>query len=358
MNAYSLFFGLYCLFFSLSLFAEEAPPLKIGAILYLTGTEYSNVASEFKRGLELGIDEEKGPVELIIEDDHALPKNSATAARKLLDVDKVDVIFVSEYIQARVVGPLAKRANTPMVVIWESSPEIETINEYSFGIGLWTPSAGGMPAQHAIHTLKAKTASLIYDVTAWSTTVAKYFKEEFTRLGGTILLEEALPRGQSDFRSSLLKMKEKNADVLFAPVNDYPVAFFKQLKQMGYNRPVLSSDQISQEFIDNANGAMENIFFSNADDRMNPKLNILEKQYQRKYKTTPGNIHFVGLAHDAFRIVSSAWKKNNGEKLREELLATKDFPGLFGPVTINKGGTFARPEVMYIVKNGKQEHLK
>lgn len=336
-------------------FAADTP-LKVGAVLYLTNYDYSNVAVEFKHGLELAAADIGAPVELFIEDDQGVTKNTATATQKLININHVNVVFYAEYVQVQVGAPIASRAGAPSMVIWESSPEIESLGEHVFGLGLWQPSAGSMPAKYAAEKLHAKTAALIYDLSPWSANVAKYFTGEFKKAGGRIVLEDTYPKGETDFRSSIAKLKNLDADVVFAPVSEHPVAFFKQLRQAKFDRPVLSSDQISREFIEAAGGALEGVVFSNADDRLNPKLEKLRADYEARFGAAPSNIHLVGLAYDAMMVVETAWIKRGQMTLNAALAAHGNFDGVLGSIQLNESRTFRRPEVIYVVKDGKAEH--
>lgn len=340
---------------SLSAAPTSSKVLKAGAVLYLTQSDYANVAKEFKRGLELAVSDSDIDIELIIEDDEGQNSKAVTATQKLIAVDKVDLLLFSEYVQVQAAGPLAQRAKIPTLVYWESSPEIQNVGDHIFGIGLWTPSAGGAPARFAIQELGAKTASLIYDVSSWSDNVSKYFKREFTRLGGKIVLEETLPKGASDFRTSIARMKQKKSDVLFAPASEHPAAFFKQLKVIGYEKPVLSSDQISQEFIDAANGSLEGVYFSNADEEFGTGSESLIKKYKRVYDEAPGSLYFVALAYDALCFAVKAWKEKEDRSYKAALRNLKDFKGVLGPIVINQNNSFPREEVIYLVRDGKAE---
>ncbi|MCB0317107.1 MAG: ABC transporter substrate-binding protein [Bdellovibrionales bacterium] len=336
---------------------DNLKELKIGSVLYLTNNDYANVAQEFKRGLELAAKDTKIPVKLIFEDDMGRNSMTVSSVEKLVAVNDVDVVFFAEYVQMRVGIGVTRRRGIPAISIWESSPEIEDLGEYAFGFGLWSPNGGAVPAEYAFNKLNAKRAAVIHDETAWSNNIAKYFKQKFTELGGEINFEDSYNKGTVDFRASIAKLNGKDFDILFAPIGEQPVPFFKQLRQVGFSKPVLSSDQISKEFIDAADGALEGVMFSNADDRLSDKLNNLALRYVDIYEIQPHNIYFVGLAYEALSVVAKAWENKGEKKLNKSILEIQNYPGLFGPISISDSGTYARPEVMYLVKNGKQVHL-
>ena len=332
-------------------------PFRIGTVLYLSNSDYANIAKDFRRGIELAVDSADIPIKLFIEDDQGQNRLTLTATQKLINIDKVDVLLFAEYLQIQVTGPLAMRHSVPIITFWESGPEIEKIGKYSFGTGLWAPSSGELPARFAFNKLNARKIAIIYDRAAWSENVVKYFKKEFLALGGEIVMEEVLDKYESDFRSSITKLKAKKADALFAPINTHPAHFFQQLKELNYTKPAISSDQISQEFIDAAHGGMEGLYFSNADDRLTPDLSSLVKAYQKKYMELPGSEFFVGLAHDATKFAIQAWSNKKKNSLRDTLYSLGTVNGVLGPININSNGSSPRDEVMYVVKNGKPKHV-
>lgn len=336
--------------------AAPGGPLDIGVVLYLSNNDYSSVALDFRRGIELAASRSEIPVRLHVEDDQLQSRLTVSAVQKLVNVDRVDVVFLNEYVQANAAAPVALQAGIPVVAMWESSPEIEKIGTNIFGLGLWVINAGAVPAQFAYKRLGARRAGLIYDMAVWSESVAKYFKNEFISLGGSITFEETLPQGASDFRAAVLKAKTKDIDVLFAPINDHPAVFFKQLKQSGFSLPVLTSDELSREFIEAAGEAVEGVYCSNAEDRFGEDFEALGRQYRETFGDDAGNLYYVALAYDAGNVVIEAWKNRGSQSLAKYLYTHPHYSGVLGPIDINERGSAPRGEVMYVVRNGKLVH--
>lgn len=334
-------------------FAETLPKLKAGAALPLTNNDYASVGHEFQRGFELALDELGDRIDLKIEDDQGQSKMTVSAVQKLINVDRIDILFLAEYMQVQPSGPIAERSKVPTVVFWESSPEIESTGAYTFGIGLWQPSAGQVPARYAFDELKGRKAAIIYDSTPWSDTVVKYFKREFLARGGAIVFESALLRGEVDFRSEIAKLKATDTDFVFAPISEHPATFFQQLKTAGYRKPVLSSDQISDELISAAQGGFEGVLFSNVDNTISPALSDLTKKYVRKFESKPKNIVTVALSYDALRYAWHEWDTRGSKTLYEALKSCDHFSGTLGRICVNGSRSSPREEVMFQVRNGK-----
>jgi branched-chain amino acid transport system substrate-binding protein len=338
--------------------AEKTSTLRVGAVLSLTNNDYANVEQEFKRGIELGVEESPVPIELYIEDDNLNYKNSVTATQKLVNIDRVDAIIFAETAQVHTAGPVAKEANIPSVIIWESSPVIEEMGTGFFGVGMWQPNAGEVPADFAYNKLQAKTASVVHDQNIWAENVAKWFIAEFERKGGKVTIVEAVPDDMTDFRGTIAKVKATKADVLFVPLGFNPDVFFKQLKESGgFKGEIMSSDGIGQEFIDAASGGMEGMYFSNADDSLSPSLMVLQEKYKKKYGEEPNNIQWVALGYDGILLIAHADQVKGDSSLSDAIAQTKEFPGAMGNITINEQGSFRRPEIMYMVKDNTAVHV-
>ena len=86
--------------------------LKVGVILPLTG-DLSITGEKMYQGVQLAQAElEKDGVQFVVEDSHSKPTDAVSAAQKLLNVDKVDVI-VGTYSpdETIAVAPVALKAN-------------------------------------------------------------------------------------------------------------------------------------------------------------------------------------------------------------------------------------------------------
>ena len=85
------------------------------------------------------------------------------------------------------------------------------------------------------------------------------------------------------------------------------------------------------------------------------KVTAFAKVFQEKFQTEP-DVH-AALAYDGFRILVEAMKRTSSqltpERVREELLKTKDFDGLTGPLTITPERQVQRPLFVVRWQNGK-----
>ncbi|MEK7390909.1 MAG: ABC transporter substrate-binding protein, partial [Patescibacteria group bacterium] len=97
--------------------------IKVGVIIPLTG-DLAIIGEELKKGIDLAISELqfKGlNITAIYEDDRFDPKVTATAANKLLNIDKVNFAVTFSIEEARPIVSIFNDHKVPLVVTWDSN---------------------------------------------------------------------------------------------------------------------------------------------------------------------------------------------------------------------------------------------
>ncbi len=338
--------------------AEETP-VRIGVLLALTGP-YPMQCNAFREGLELAQDEinrtggiNGRKLELVVEDTINEAKNALTAAKKLIEQNHVQAAIMSSYPEYRTGGMEFERHKIPVIAIWDSSPELDQMGEYIFGIGPWTPSSGEVAGQFAAKVLKAKKGVIITSIDPWADLVSDYFKDSFEKAGGVLLERYELNPDTNDFRSILGKAKMQSPDVIFAPIVDNIPVFHKQKIALGINVPVISSDVITQEHVDQVPAAFKNVFQTrNKEPDLKRNATLFEK-YKQKFGRDVKMPWFITTAYDAVMILSKAIKESrslSGEDISRQLYAIKDYPGATQDFSVSRAGSAPQMAVMYSVK--------
>jgi ABC-type branched-subunit amino acid transport system substrate-binding protein len=183
--------------------------------------------------------------ELVSEDDQCDPKAGVAVAQKLTDAG-IKYVF----------GPYCSGVAIPSSKIYDengailstvgSNPKV-TMGGYKsvFRIIAGDNLIGTSMAQYAFNTLKAKTAGVIDDRTAFGQGLADEFIKEAKNLNLTIVGQEYTTDKSTDFNAILTSMKSKNPDVIF--YGGYagqagPMA--KQMKGLGIKSKMLGGDAI------------------------------------------------------------------------------------------------------------------
>ncbi|MCO6432308.1 MAG: ABC transporter substrate-binding protein [Deltaproteobacteria bacterium] len=333
--------------------------MKIGALLHLTG-EFAMQGQAFREGVELAIDSlnSEGSASSLqfaaqFEDSQYKPLQSHSGAKHLANNPEVIGAVVTTMLEAKAGGKIFEQGKLPTIVLWDSSPELEQIGDYLFGIGPWAPSSGTVAADFAKSKLGAKSAVIINTNTEWSVYVADWFEREFKKSGGNLLAHYAIDPSETDFKTILLKARALDPDVLYVPIDSNILPFFKQAKQLNITKPLLTSDILDIELFNEGGDLFEGVYQTMSGDPDSPQTKAMIEEYKKKFGRSPDFIMFTAWAYDAVRLIGLAAR--NGEASRENvkkgLYAVSGYSGASGAITFNSAGSAPRPVTMYIVRS-------
>ena len=235
---------------------------------------------------------------------------------------------------------LAPAATAVNVTVDEKTNKVR---DFIFRVCYLDSDQGRRMANFALEDLGVKTAA-IYGSTSddYATGLAKYFKEEFTSKGGTIVAEEGFVNGDKDFRATLTKIKNANPEFIYVPGYYTEVAvLIKQAREMGITCPIGGGDGWDSPDMVSVAGAeaLNNTFFTNhySVEDPDPAIQKFVEAYKAKYNKLPDS--FAALGYDAARLLADAIERA-GEadpiKIKEALEATKDFPGITGKMSMDE----------------------
>lgn len=190
--------------------------------------------------------------------------------------------------------------------------------------------------------------------------MAQFFKETFQKNGGQIIAEEAYLAKDTDFKSTLTKLKAAAPDVIFVPGYYQEVGMIiKQGREMGLQIPFLGGDGWDSAKLPEIAGAqaLNNTFFANhySPDDNSPAIKQFVAAYQQEYHEMPDA--FAALAYDATMMIIEAIKRANAldtVKIKDELAKTQDYPAVSGIITLNATHDAVKSAVIIEMKEGKQ----
>lgn len=341
--------------------AEPNPPLKLGALMTLTG-EFAMQGEAFREGVELALEEVNAaggvagqPLRVVIEDTHSAAQVANTAARKLIDIDKVIGALTVSYPETEVGGAQFQRSRIPTIALWDSSPDIDKMGDYIFAIGPWTPSDAEVGAAYCEKALHAKTAVIVNTVEPWSELISDLFTQEFGKHGGKIRARFKVNPGESDFRTILAKVRSINPDVMYAPLTSEVVAFHSQRLIAGLQAPVLSSGIITPEHIAQNPPAFEGVYQTGIQDPDRPETKLLAKKYRAHFKKELSMPWFVATGHDAILLFAHAIATvgPHPEEIKDFLYTVRNFRGAAQDISISAGGSSPYYASMFQVRDKK-----
>ena len=353
---FSVFFALLS-FFPLVAHGENRE-LTIGAVLHLSG-DLAVFSLAFQEGIELAVAEHnaqnKHPVRLIVEDGRGEARTSNTAVRKLISTDKASVLLLSSYFDAAASEPEFEKKLTPAVVLWNANPELDAMNDFVFSLGAWTPSAGELAADFAIYSLKAKSAVVCVNNDPWGESVAKYFAARFTDRGGRILDTVFINPDGSDLPGVVSHLQTLNPEVVYSPLSFNIVAFYKQLHGSAWNKPIVTSEIISEEHVRSAPNAFEGIYQTQIANPSGSEFQALAAKYEAHFHKPIRLPWFTARAYDGAQIILKAFDSGvtSGAELEKHLYTIKGFKGASGDITILSTGSAPVMESMFRIETGK-----
>ncbi len=345
---------------------QEAKEIKVGAILPLTG-DNAVYGIAIKNGIELGAEEInrnggiKGKkITVIFEDDRAEPSQTISAFTKLTQINKVPLILGGVFSASSLaIAPLAQRDRVVLLSPTSSAVELTNAGPWFFRIYPSDTYDGSFLAKFAFENLKARSATVLYLQVSSTTAIAKVFEQEFSSLGGKIVLFEGHAEGTADFRATLSRLKGVKADIAFLPSYLKEMAIMlKQSKELGIDPQFLSISTFNDpKILELAGNAAENVLFStpyfdptSSDGLSRSFVNV----FRTKYNETP-NI-WAGYGYDVIRVASKAIEsadKYTPEQIREALGHISGFPGVTGTVTFDVNGDVEKELSVFTVKNGQ-----
>ena len=247
----AILFGLAC---SISPVLAEPPSdvlseLKLAVVAPVSGN-WGSYGSEIVRGAQLAIDdlrEQFGPLHFQVED-ACLAADTVKAATKLIDIDQIKAVVGSYCVVGMI--PMAGILERHKVIAFHSSAvadEILSAGDYVFTTNVTIANEAKALARYAYTDLGARRAAIMFLLTQWGQNYSKYFADEFTSLGGTVVATYENPIGSADFRTELLKISSLKPDVLFFPhVGAELGTALVQSLQAGLKVPVLGPHEAEE----------------------------------------------------------------------------------------------------------------
>jgi branched-chain amino acid transport system substrate-binding protein len=342
-------------------------PLHIAFWGVLSGADAS-LGEDSKQGVEIALDDLgntfKGhDILLTTEDGLCTPPGGATAGQKLA-ADSTLVGLIGSSCSDETVGGIAAITAAGLTTISPSNtrpaltdPSLPSGRDETYAGYLRTAHSdafqGKAAAEFAYNVLNVKTAATIHDGSAYAQALQGVFADEFKKLGGTITVQEAVSKGQTDMSTVLKTVAASNPELIYMP------NFIAEAAQLSAQIPQVTGlenvktmgadGHFSPDYLKGAGAAAVGHYLTS------PNFAAFQSGYEDfKAKRTAkfgGNPLSVFHAHgyDATNILFAALEKVAVENpdgslsvpkgaLRDAIFATKDFPGLTGTLSCTPNG--------------------
>ncbi|MFA6148893.1 MAG: ABC transporter substrate-binding protein [bacterium] len=367
--------GVLMAIFLTGAFAQAAEPLKIGAILSVTGPASFLGAPEAKT-LEVLVAEtnQKGgvmgrQVQLIIKDSGASPEKAFSFAKQLIDEEKVfAIIGPSTSGETMKIKGVAEAGKTLLLSCAAAEDIVNPVAKWVFK----TPQKDSDAVIKIFQEMKKMKITKI-GVLSGNDGFGKAGKGQIEKLapqhGITIVANEVYDAKASDLTAEVTKIKAANVQAIINwSVVPAQAIVIKNARQIGIKVPIFQSHGFGNiKYVEAAGPAAEGVLFpagrllvANVLPKSNPQKALLvkyAKDYESKYKEAPST--FGGHAYDAYTILMKAItqaKSTDPEKVRtaiENLHGFVGTGGIFNFSPTDHNGLNVDAFEMLTVKKGK-----
>jgi branched-chain amino acid transport system substrate-binding protein len=357
-------------------FAQAAEPIKIGAILSVTGPA-SFLGGPEARTLEMLVEEtnKKGgilgrPVQLIIKDSGASPEKAFSFAKQLIDEDKVfAIIGPSTSGESMKIKSVAEEGKTILMSCAAAEAIVNPVAKYVFK----TPQSDKDAILKIFEQMKKMKITKI-GVLSSNTGFGGAGKGQIEKLapehGITIVANEVYDKAASDLTAEVTKIKAANVQAIVNwSIEPAQAIVIKNARQIGLKIPIFQSHGFGNiKYVEAAGEAAEGVMFpagrllvADVLPKTNPQRELLLK-YKKDYMSFCSGEEcstFGGHAYDAFIILVKGIenaKSTDKEAVRTAIENLKGFVGTagifnFSPTDHNGLGIDAFE--MLTVKKGK-----
>ena len=335
-------------------------PLKIGGIIPLTG-DAASFGIPIQQSVYLAqkeINESGGingrQIEVIFRDGRCEKQDAKTAAEQLINEEKVELLLggacSDEFLSS---APIAQSEKVITFSSTATSPEISELGKYVFRTCPSDALAGKAAAGYAYNKWGAKTAGVIAEDKDYSQALKEVFSQNFTQLGGEVVMTETFPTGTTDFSDLAGKAKSLSPDVLYIlPQSSTPgVLLVKALKDQGVASKILTaevlliSDAVTEqgEILEGVTGIQP--FF----DETRPKTQKFLELYKKEFNLEPGYPADLAGVYDFMYLIKEAYEAvgSDPDKVSQYLYSLENWDGAVGDLSFDKNGD---PTLIYSIR--------
>lgn len=368
------------IFFIISLFIAfgsshslAAETIKVGIVLPLTGDQAKFGEIE-KQSFELALGEINGAggvkgqkLDLIIEDDTGRPEVGRSVVEKLITKDKVVLVGggYSSSVTYAVAG-VCQQNQMPFLVNTGSADNITTSGwEWVFRLNPPVSEYASSVNSLLEQVIKPQGAAILYENSLFGTSGAKEFEKTCEASGIKVLLKEGYEAGGIDFKPVLVKVKERNPDIVYmiSYIMDASL-LMKQAKELKLTPKMFIGGAAGftlPEFQQNAGIASEKVISATLWHEVVPYPGAMDyyKKFVAKYNK-PTEYHGAE-AYAAAYVIADALKRTKSFKNTDmqQALSETNMMTVFGPVKFASYGKYKNQNKLptYVVQwqDGKLE---
>lgn len=236
-----------------------------------------------------------------------------------------------------------------------------SVYDYVYRVCFEDAYQGAAMAAYSVDTLGKRKAAILYDnTTDYSTGLAEAFEEKFTEKGGQIVEKATYAAKDTDFNSSLTKIKNSGCDVLYVPGYYTEVGtIIRQAREMSLDVPIVGGDGFDSTDLVKLAGDktyLNDVYFTTAYTTVDASEELQQfiEDYKKEYNEDPSM--FSALTYDAANLMMQAYEEA-GTTEPEKVKAVMDkveFKGVTGAFTFDEKHTPKKAALVVKVVDGEQ----
>ena len=323
----------------------------------------------YKRGFEVAqkeIEKYKGKkARIVFEDTKGDPKTAVSAYESLKARYNFPAVFTWGSGVGIALTPLVNKDHIVQFGFAVASDAYSTPDDYTFRN--FPPSS--TEVQFIVSKMKDMGISnvALYSINNdYGKSIANAFKKQFAAAGENVVADETFNTGDTDFRSTIAKLKNTAPQAMF--LVSYPAEgalILKQSSEANFKTQVISSTAIigGKSFFDVAGTGAEGLIVSNntplfGSIKISEEATLYQEEYKELFGVYPTIQDSVGSrSYDALKIVEkvlSGCPPQNADCLKDGLYKISDYQGAMGgPQSFDRNGDVTGKFSLIEVKDGK-----
>lgn len=332
--------------------------IKVGFIGPLTG-EASPYGVPVKQGIELALQDaiKKGlidanKIQIISEDSKCDGKEATLAAQKLINVDKVKIIFGGQCSsETLAVAPIAEKNGVLLISSFSTSPNVTNAGDLVFRVPPSDENSGKIMADILVKD-GFKKIGIISERSLAAQTIVPVFESRLRATGINLIYNDSFSSDNNDLYTVATKVKDTNPEVVYLNVQTGSAGakIVKSLRNIGYEGKIYTYFISGDDFVKSGNyvNGIKILDFRAAKDEKT--LMEFTASFKDYFHTDPAYPFGATLGYDTGGIIFEAISKvgNDSKKIRDYLYDMKARPSVTGNLSFDRNGDPIGNDVYYL----------
>jgi ABC-type branched-subunit amino acid transport system substrate-binding protein len=234
--------------------------------------------------------------------------DAVPALRKLINIDKVDMILGPTSLEAQAVLPILQQSKIPDMIFGGTTQLDNLVSKYIWRAYPSDSELGTAMARYASDKGYTRAAILFASTESAQTLVAP-IHDAFERHGGTIVANISVVPGQSSYRSEIEQLYAANPQVVFTQVDPQTGAtLFSEIRELkGLGLPFIGTDSTAgSDFIKAITPQVAHQVFTalTGSSQGGGGTALFDQLYMKKFGTAP--VQLADYSYDGLMLLALA----------------------------------------------------